>query len=117
MTLYLIRGIPGAGKTTFADELSIFASHFYDTPVHCFEADDYFYDIEGNYNYDPSKIKEAHEECFRQTKFLLTEGRDVIVSNTLTTEWEVAKYEELAKELNVKLVSLIALNLLVLATH
>ena len=52
--LYIVRGIPGSGKSTFAKRLVI-----HDFLV-C-EADKYFVDKEtGEYNFDFTKIKDAH---------------------------------------------------------
>jgi adenylate kinase family enzyme len=49
--LFLVRGLPGSGKSTFA-------THIWNEYAVC-EADKFFYDKEGNYNFDPSKIKDA----------------------------------------------------------
>ena len=43
--LYIVRGIPGSGKSTFAKTLG---------GIHI-EADQYFVDGDGNYNFDGSK--------------------------------------------------------------
>jgi len=50
--LFLVRGLPGSGKTSFA-------SAIWNDYAVC-EADKFFYDKEGNYNFDGSKLKEAH---------------------------------------------------------
>lgn len=100
--LYLIRGLPGSGKTTFVENVFTDAFHF--------EADQYFYDEEGEYNFDPSKLELAHRYCFRVTKEKLKKGYDVCVSNTFTTEKELEPYLELAKELGVEVTCLILEN-------
>ena len=51
--LYIVRGIPGSGKSTFAKTLG--GQHF--------EADMYFIDESGNYKFDITEIKLAHEWC------------------------------------------------------
>jgi len=56
--LILCRGICGAGKSTFAKTLG--GTHF--------EADQFFTDDEGNYKFDGSKIKLAHNWCLIQTQ-------------------------------------------------
>jgi tRNA uridine 5-carbamoylmethylation protein Kti12 len=85
-TLIIIRGLPGSGKTTFAKKLAntLNASHF--------EADMYFTDDKGNYNFDSAKIKDAHEWCFKSVQDALESNKVVIVSNTFTQKWEYAKY-------------------------
>ena len=45
--LFLVRGLPGSGKSSFA-------IHIWNEYAVC-EADKFFYDKEGNYNFDPSK--------------------------------------------------------------
>ena len=84
--LILIRGISGSGKTTMAKELLkvIDAKHF--------EADMYFTDIYGDYNFDPSKLKDAHLWCKTVTKQALENGHNVIVANTFTQKWEMKDY-------------------------
>lgn len=87
--LYIVRGIPGSGKTTFAKQLT----------ANVFEADHYFYDNDGNYNFIPSEIKEAHKECQQFVGFAMESGiQKIAVSNTFTQEWEMEPYFELAKE-------------------
>lgn len=48
--------------------------------------------------------------CQANTAFLLKEGKSVAVSNTSTTEKEVAVYQQIAKSCNAKFVSLIVEN-------
>lgn len=52
-TLYLIRGIPGSGKSTFAQNLYSFGM-----VEAVIEADDYFY-TDGVYQFDPSMLGSA----------------------------------------------------------
>jgi energy-coupling factor transporter ATP-binding protein EcfA2 len=104
--IYLVRGIPGSGKSTFAKTLG---------GIHI-EADQYFVDVEGNYNFDGSKIKFAHEYCRAQTgAWMSTDGSQVnvnkiVVSNTFTQEWEMQPYFELAKTYGYKVFSIIVEN-------
>jgi predicted kinase len=93
--LYLIRGLPGSGKTTFANRLK--DSHLVGVNL---SADDYFTDLQGNYSFDASKLKQAHEQCLNRTRLYLQETMSVAVSNTFTTEKEMQPYFDLAEELN-----------------
>jgi len=58
--LFLVRGLPGSGKTSFA-------SAIWNDYAVC-EADKFFYDKEGNYNFDGSKLKEAHAWCKQEVE-------------------------------------------------
>jgi len=104
-TLYLIRGVPGAGKTTFANMLNsrLLVDRVY-------EADQWFYEYDGVYKFDATKLSDAHEQCQRNTRKALSEGLNVAVSNTSCSEWEVATYELIAKEFDANFVSIIIEN-------
>jgi predicted kinase len=87
--LTICRGIPGSGKSTFAKTLG--GQHY--------EADMFFIDEEGNYNFDVSKIKDAHQWCQSIVKTdMILEYPKIVVSNTSTEEWEMEPYFTLAKE-------------------
>jgi len=89
--LILIRGLPGAGKTTLAKTNYTSAKNF--------EADQYFTDSEGNYHFDTSKLKEAHTQCRNNTEAALQEGAPVVVvSNTFVEKWQMRPYLFLARK-------------------
>ena len=99
--LFLVRGVPGSGKTTLARQLT----------ANVFEADHYFYDNDGNYTFVPSEIKEAHKECQQFVGFAMECNIEKIaVSNTFTQEWEMEPYFELAKEFGYKVFSIVVEN-------
>lgn len=86
-TLVLCRGLPGSGKSTKAGVLAeIGYKHF--------EADMYF-ERDGNYQYDSTRIREAHEWCKQSTREALNRGENVVVSNTFTRVSEMAPYFEM----------------------
>lgn len=89
MRLVLIRGLPGSGKSTMASKMVGF--------VHV-EADQYFTDADGHYNFRPEGLAAAHGACLRAAKEALADGRDVVVSNTFTRRWEMQPYFDAAKE-------------------
>ena len=100
-TLYLVRGIPGSGKSTFAKQLEGFIR----------EADMYFINREdGSYNFDPSKIKDAHNWCRQEVESIMKEEENAIVSNTFTQEWEMDAYYQLAKQYGYQVFSVIVEN-------
>lgn len=98
-TLILIRGVPGSGKSTLAHYLEQSCAR---DIVRC-EADMFFTDELGRYNFDRSKLKEAHQWCQKATSVALLDDRDVIVSNTFTKVWEMKWYIDKAKELGCNL--------------
>ena len=98
--LYLLRGLPGAGKSTLAR--SIGGSHM--------EADKYFMDM-GEYKFDPTKLKEAHAWCQNAVKMYMSSSIEKItVSNTFTQEWEMQPYYDLAEKYGYRVYSLVVEN-------
>jgi len=107
--LFLVRGLPGSGKTSFA-------SAIWNDYAVC-EADKFFYDEGNNYNFDPSKLKEAHAWCISEVESKMIEHQnnqqyypEIAVSNTFTQEWEMENYFKLAEKYGYKVVSLIIEN-------
>ena len=100
--LVICRGIPGSGKSTFAKTLG--GQHY--------EADMYFIDpTTGEYKFDGSKIKNAHQWCQGFVKSdMILEYPKIVVSNTFTQEWEIEPYFELAKEYGYKVFVVIVEN-------
>ena len=104
-TVILLRSVSGAGKSTLANLL---ASNEGWVSV-C--ADDYFTDINGNYNFDATKLGEAHRLCQENFMYWLNSAVDgIIVANTNTKERDFAFYEKAAKEAGAMFISLIVEN-------
>ena len=98
--LYLIRGLPGSGKSTFA-------------PIVCeniLSADQYHTDKHGNYNFDSSKVRESHEWCQERTRRFLEREQDIAVANTFTQEWEMAPYFAMAKKYGTTVYTIVVEN-------
>ena len=86
--LYIVRGLPGSGKSTFAQTL---------TPNH-WEADMYFLNGNGEYKFNMDEIKNAHQWCRDAVEDAMKRGLDKIaVSNTFTQVWEMEPYHKLAE--------------------
>lgn len=96
--LYIIRGLPGAGKSTLARNIS-FAHYGNDSchGDHWFEADHFFTDAAGRYTFDPKQVHFAHQWCQESVRKALASGDQgiVIVSNTFTRHKEMEPYLEM----------------------
>jgi predicted kinase len=118
--LWILRGLPGSGKSSVAQNLFVVDA--------IFEADQFWYDEAGNYNFNADRLPEAHEWCQKQVEArmehdiedakegIIFEGQsdfvlsEIVVSNTTTTEKEIEPYLELARKYDYKVVSLIVEN-------
>jgi len=92
--MILVRGLPGSGKSTVAHYLVGFDFFHYET--------DQFWIIDGEYKFDMSRIKEAHQWCQDEVRKCLTNGFSPIVSNTFTTQKEMMPYFQMAKEFGIR---------------
>lgn len=109
-SLFLVRGIPGSGKSTFA-------KHIWNEYAIC-EADKFFHNKEtGEYNFDPSRLKEAHEWCRNEVETRMKDHQanpqyypEIVVSNTFTQEWEMQSYIDLASKYGYQVTTLIVEN-------
>jgi predicted kinase len=109
--LILVRGIPGSGKSTLAKTLMYFRQSVDYADFDHFEADQFFIDQKtGKYNFDASKLNQAHNWCLDQTREGLTRNAVVYVSNTFTTKRELKPYFEMAKEFGIVPVVYLAQN-------
>jgi predicted kinase len=107
--LTLVRGLPGSGKSTFANFI-------WNDYAIC-EADKFFVDSEGNYNFDATKLRQAHEWCRNQVETRMKDNEnnpqyypEIVVSNTFTQEWEMEAYYKLAEQYKYKVFSIIVEN-------
>ena len=92
--LVLVRGLPGSDKSTYAK--SYFVGHIH------LEADMYFIQSDGSYDWTADRLGKAHNWCFETAKIMLNNGYDVVVSNTFTTLKELNPYIELANQNDIQ---------------
>jgi predicted kinase len=106
--LILLRGLPGSGKTTLAKIILQLRST--DEPE-VLSADDFFEDKEGDYNFDATKLKEAHNYCqFRCSERMRQQKARIVVANTFTQEWEMDEYFKMAERYNYRVHTVIVEN-------
>lgn len=100
----LIRAVSGAGKSTFAEMLAP------DSCICC--ADDFFTDEDGNYNFDASKLGQAHKACRDKYLKLLDHpyADTIVVANTNTKESDYKFYLDEAEKRGIMVFSLVLEN-------
>lgn len=94
-TLFIIRGLPSAGKSTLASSLVPAGRDL--------AADDYMHeglDRSKPYIFEGSKVRASHDWCESTTKVLMSDGTGlpVAVANTFTRRWEFEAYFGIAKQ-------------------
>ena len=97
--LILLRGLPGAGKSSLANVLNENGKY----PV--FAIDDYFTNkITGEYIFNFSENYLAYQQCESLCKHALAQGiTKVFIDNTFTLNWELTPYFKLAAEFDYTL--------------
>lgn len=106
--LILLRGLPGSGKSTLAKIILQLRST--DDPE-VLSADDFFEDKQGDYNFDPTKLREAHNYCqFRCSERMRQQKAKIVVANTFTQEWEMDEYFKMAERYNYRVHTVIVEN-------
>jgi len=107
--LILLRGLPGAGKSTFANCIC--------NRYGICEADKYFIGEDGVYRFDGSKLKDAHKWCRDEVETRMKDNAvnpqfypEIVVSNTFTQEWEMEEYFKLAEQYGYTVFSIIVEN-------
>ena len=95
-SLFILRGLPGSGKSTIAELLSENGKY----PV--FSVDDYFTDKATNeYRFEFEKNHLAYKQCEQNTLAHMILGvPKIFVANTFTLEWEMEPYFKMASANN-----------------
>jgi predicted kinase len=106
--LILLRGIPGSGKSTLGD---VILQTTQQQKPDVLSADNFFIDEKGVYNFDPTKLKEAHNMCQQKcAERMRLEFSKIVVANTFTQEWEMDPYFEMADRYGYRVHSVIVEN-------
>ncbi|XP_019507890.1 PREDICTED: NEDD4-binding protein 2-like 1 isoform X1 [Hipposideros armiger] len=98
--LYLLRGLPGSGKTTLARQLQ------HDFPrARIFSTDDFFFREDGAYEFNPDFLEEAHEWNQKRARKAMRNGiSPIIIDNTNLHAWEMKPYAVMALENNYEVI-------------
>lgn len=106
--IILLRGIPGSGKSTLGD---IILQTTQSNNQDVLSADNFFNDDKGNYNFDVTKLKEAHNWCQQKcAERMKLEFSKIVVANTFTQDWEMAPYFEMADRYKYRIHTVIVEN-------
>jgi predicted kinase len=105
--LILLRGLPGSGKSTIGDIMLFTGQNNQDV----LSADNFFIDRDGNYLFDATRLKEAHNDCQQKcAERMKMQFSKIVIANTFTQEWEMEKYFEMADRYRYRVHSLIVEN-------
>lgn len=90
-TLIIVRGHPGAGKSTFAKRAF---------PGSLLLENDMFLVEDGVYKWSPERVKDAIGLCMKMAELALENGSDVVVANTFTKLRYIEAYAKIASKSN-----------------
>lgn len=97
--LFLVRGLPGGGKSTAARAITDFVA----------EADHYFVSPDGVYRFEKHALGAAHSACLAKVTHWMSLGQPTVaVANTFTRRWELAPYRKAADRFEYLVIELVA---------
>lgn len=92
LELFIMRGVPGSGKSSLAREMK----RDYHDEGQILSTDDFFI-RDGLYCFDASKLQEAHQwNIDRAEMNMQANATPIFIDNTNTHRWEAKPYVELA---------------------
>ena len=95
--LIIIRGVSGTGKSTFAKLIA--------QPSIICTADDFYYDEDGNYNFDADKLGEAHGACMKKFDESLYNDNilNIVIANTNCKARDYKYYVDKAEKVGLNI--------------
>lgn len=106
--LILLRGVPGCGKTTLGNVI-LLTNQLNNQDV--LSADNFFVNEKDEYIFDPTKLKEAHNDCqVKCADRMRNQFSKIVVANTFTQEWEMEPYFTMAERYNYRIHTVIVEN-------
>lgn len=101
MFLYILRSVPGAGKTTLANSLNA---------IVC-SADDFMLNSEGQYEFDPNMLHYCHKSCYNKAEEAMkNKSERIVIANTNVRERDVNQYKKLGESYGYYVFSLVVEN-------
>ena len=94
-TLFIVRGLPGSGKSTVAEAIGGTVR----------AADDFFM-VDGKYRFNPRQRPQAHAACQAAVDKDMAEWSRAVVANTFTCRWEFEPYLDIADSHGARIVEL-----------
>jgi len=97
--LYLVRGLPGSGKSTISKTLN------------CFHLEaDMVITKDDSYNWKPDMVKFSHSFIKELAEKIMKVGSDIVISNIFTTIKEMQPYIDMANENGYKIIVIRCIN-------
>lgn len=96
MKVVVLRGIPGSGKSTYA--MAVLKAQVPTGDEGLIVSADRYFEHDKQYRFDPTKLREAHQQC--QRNYLYAVSKDyyhmVVVDNTNVKAEDMAIYVDVA---------------------
>ncbi len=93
MKMFILRGLPGSGKSTKTHEIIK-----QEGSSKVCSADHYFIRPDGIYDWNPKLLKQAHFWCYNNARQGCQQGSTIIIDNTNIKRADMQPYLDLATE-------------------